>query len=70
MSCSLCRLPFTPAPLSVSPYPVPEGIMDEKHFNYFSKAYVVGKRIPFNIFRCEYLGMPYLARRIRKSRTE
>ncbi|KAF7796613.1 hypothetical protein EIP86_007795 [Pleurotus ostreatoroseus] len=29
--------------------------MDEKQFNYFTKAYVVGERIPFNIFRCEHL---------------
>ena len=66
MSCSLCRLPFTPAPLSVAPYPVPEGIMDEKQFNYFTKAYVVGERIPFNIFRCEHLGMFCLARHIQE----
>lgn len=56
MSCSLCRLPFTPDIQSVAPYPPPPGIMTEKQFKYFTKAIGFGERVPSNVLRCEYLG--------------
>ncbi|KAJ3546666.1 hypothetical protein NM688_g5491 [Phlebia brevispora] len=56
MSCTLCRLPFTPAPRSVAPDSrPPEGVMTAKQNQYFMKAVGIGSKVPFTMCNCEYV---------------
>ncbi|KAL1704037.1 hypothetical protein EV121DRAFT_280648 [Schizophyllum commune] len=48
MSCSLCRLPFVPAPGSMNPLPEhfpPEGFMTKAQYAYFESALGFGPRV-------------------------
>ncbi|KAG7096688.1 hypothetical protein E1B28_004102 [Marasmius oreades] len=57
MSCSICRLPFVPAPIAANPcaehYP-PDGLMTNVEFRYFMKATGVGKHILGGIGEHDY----------------
>ncbi|KDQ57099.1 hypothetical protein JAAARDRAFT_207439 [Jaapia argillacea MUCL 33604] len=45
MSCSICRLPFTPGPGAMFPRPIPEGVLTPKQFNYFQWATGISDRL-------------------------
>ncbi|KII85030.1 hypothetical protein PLICRDRAFT_178793 [Plicaturopsis crispa FD-325 SS-3] len=55
MSCSICLLPFTPAPGSTCPRPPPRGILDTKQYTYFQYAIGLGSRIGGVVSPFEYL---------------
>ncbi|PIL35670.1 hypothetical protein GSI_02400 [Ganoderma sinense ZZ0214-1] len=43
MSCSLCRLPFTPSPSSMAPRWPPDGILSDKQLQYMKHAVGMGQ---------------------------
>ncbi|KAI1797218.1 hypothetical protein LXA43DRAFT_969220 [Ganoderma leucocontextum] len=43
MSCSLCRLPFTPSPSSISPRWPPDGVLSDKQLQYMKHAVGMGQ---------------------------
>ncbi|KAL6305534.1 hypothetical protein BKA93DRAFT_731076 [Sparassis latifolia] len=55
MSCSLCRLPFTPGPTSVYPHPPLPGILNEKLYNYFRWGVAMGSWVPGAVTNLEWL---------------
>ncbi|OBZ72250.1 hypothetical protein A0H81_07921 [Grifola frondosa] len=46
MSCSLCRVPFTPSSRSVNPHPPPSGILTDKQYNYLQFCTAIGSTVP------------------------
>ncbi|KAH9939511.1 hypothetical protein B0H21DRAFT_698339 [Amylocystis lapponica] len=55
MSCSLCRLPFTPCAISVDPHPPPAGTLTSKQYKYFMYSVGFGKMVPGMLIQFEYL---------------
>ncbi|KAI0926067.1 hypothetical protein AcV5_008631 [Taiwanofungus camphoratus] len=55
MSCSLCRLPFTPSPRSTQPHLPPPGALTDKQHNYFQWAVAMGIMVPGACTTFEYL---------------
>ncbi|KAH9948707.1 hypothetical protein B0H21DRAFT_223608 [Amylocystis lapponica] len=56
MSCSLCRLPFTPCATATDPHPPPEGTLTAKQYMYFVWAIGIGTLVPGSLTKFEYRG--------------
>lgn len=56
MSCSICRLPFTPFKSSVDPRPPPPGILNKYQNAYYQKAVGIGENIMGMVMDFHYTG--------------
>lgn len=56
MSCSLCRLPFTPGAVSADPHPPPEGILTPAQQKYMVKAVIWGTFVAGLLRHDEWVG--------------
>lgn len=55
MSCSICRLPFVPEPISINPTRQPlSGVLTPNQYKYFEGVVGFGNKIANNVNQFEY----------------
>ncbi len=56
MSCSLCRLPFTPSDASIKPRYPPKNVLSEKQILHMKHAVGIGQYVIGLVIDMVYLG--------------